>query len=529
MKRALALVVVAGLFLIVAAQPLTAQQDPGGDTGGGFGGDSGGGFGAPSTDAPATFNMRASALPVDIAISAPSALPLDVNAGLAYSGVSVNSQPLIVSEAAPVYVPLLGALGLLGGPGAVFGIVAGLGPALVVGAPTIFGLPPLPVDPTLLPLAQVLGPLSGLPVPAPPALGCFSYFPGEPHEASCGGPVQNAFGFEAKGTSASTKSEGDADDPASLKSQSSAAVLGIDPAEGNTFASFSAGSARSAASARINGGKAEAGASTSLSEVEIAGALRIPSIDSSVSAALDGTKQGASISERRCSLAGATIAGVPVELRPDGFVIAEQATLPAPVPILTNLVNTALQQASVVIGAGPGDPGVLQIIPYPGEASTLAEDGTEFSTQFGCLEIRYRIPTSGTDVKITLGKLATRVGAFAAEPFDDSGVSSVDDASADMAVEPSTSGVELGGDLGGPSLSTDLPAGAVGVSPAPSPPKPGAAAPPPSSAPFETASSPISTSTWSLDGAWLAPYALLALATPVLAKARRLSIFGGSR
>ncbi|HEX4979565.1 MAG TPA: hypothetical protein VFV35_05825 [Acidimicrobiales bacterium] len=523
MKRPLAVGLAACLLLLVA-RPVLAQEDTGADPTAGTGGF---GSGSTSSDAPATFNMRASALPVDVAISAPTALPLDVGAGLAYSGVSVNSQPLIVSEAAPVYVPLLGALGLLGGPSALFGIVAGLGPALVVGVPTLFGLPPLPVDPTLLPLAQILAPAAGLPVPTPPALGCFSYYPGEPHEASCGGPIQNVLGFEGKGASAATKSEGDPEDPASLRSESSAAVLGIDPAEGNTLAPFSAGLARSAASARIVEGRAEAGAATSVSDIEIAGVLRIPSLDTSVAAALDGTKDRAEVEERRCSLAGATIGGIPIEFRPDGFVIADQATLPVPLGAATQLVNRLLEQASIVIGAGPADPGVLQITPYPGETSTLAPDGTEFTTQFGCLEIRYRIPVSGTDVKITLGKIAMRMGAFAAEPFDDSGFSAGDTGESEStdlggSIDTATGSTDLGGDPIDTSLS-----GSVGGDP-PSPPEPGAGAPRPSSESFETSSSPISTATWGFDGGWLAPYALLALAIPILAKARRFS-FGGSR
>lgn len=503
-------------LLFVTTRPVVAQESPSESFSGG----------AQAADAPESFNMRASALPVEVTASAPTALPLDVVAGFAYSGVSVNSQPLIVSEAAPVYVPLAGALGLLGGPGALFGIVAGLGPSLVVGAPTIFGLDPLPVDPTIVPLAQLIAPAAGLPFPSAPALGCFSYFPGEPREASCGGPIQDAFGFRGRGSSATTSSKGEPDQPASLESESAAALLGVDPAEGNTFAPFEAGSMRSAAFARVRDGRAESGASTSVSEVEIAGVLRIPSIDSGVTAALDGTKERASVSERRCSLAGATIAGVPVELRPEGFVLADQATLPVPIDLAAATVNRALETAGVTIGAGPADPGVLQIIPYPGTASRLAEDGTEFETSFGCLQLVYRIPVSGTDMRVTFGKVALRSGAYAAEPFE----SAFED-SADATLDESASELDPSAGLGVaaiPTIGPD-PLAAIGAAPAPAPPKPGAGTPPPSARAFTTASRPFVAAQWSVDGGWLAPYAVLALALPVLAKARRFSILGGHR
>ncbi len=525
MKRLLT-ALVAALTLVIAAGPAIAQ-----DAGSGSGSGSGsGGAGGGSTNAPDSFNMRASALPVDIAVSAPSALPLDVDAGLAYSGVSVNSQPLIIGEAAPVYVPLLGALGLLGGASSVFGIVGGLAPGLVIGLPTIVGLPPLPIDPTLIPLAQILSPLSAVPIPPIPELGCFTYYPGSPEEASCGGPIQSVFGFEGRGASATTKSTGKTDDPSSLQSKSSAAVLGIDPAQGNTLLNFSAGAARSAASADIQDGRAEAGASTSLADVSIAGAIRIASLDSSVTAALDGTKEHASFSDKRCALAGVTIAGVPIELRPSGFVLANQATLPVPLDAATSLVNSVLQQAHVAIGSGPVDPGILQITPYPGAPSTLADDGTEFNASFGCLQIRYRIPVSGTDVNITLGKVALQVGAYAAAPFDDTSVSSDTGTSGDSGSTPDSSltaapSTDLATDLGGASTS----GGSTGSLPAPKPPKAGAGTPPVSSKSFSKSSSPIAASTWSMDGGWLAPFALLALAVPVLAKARRFSIPGGSR
>lgn len=521
MKRRVGIAVVLGLLLVFTARPVPAQ-------------DAGGGAGSASGSAPSSFNVRANALPVEIAISAPAALPLDVAAGLAYSGVSLNSQPLIVSEAAPVWVPLLGALGLLGGPGALFGIAAGLGPALVVGAPTLIGLPPLPIDTSLIPLGALVAPLSGLPVPTPPALGCFAYLPGDPSEASCGGPIQDVFGFKAQGASGHTEAEGDPDDPSSLKTKSSASAVGIDPAEGNTLAPFSAGVARSSAFADVKDGRAQGGAVTSLTEIEIAGVLRIPTLDSGITGALGGSKSNASVSERRCSLAGATIGGIPVELRPDGFVIADQATLPLPLSTVTAQLNGLLKQAGIVIGSGPADFGTIQVIPYPGETTQLAEDGTQLDTTFSCLQVHYNIPASGTDVKVTLGKVAMRILAFA-----DEGLGSSDESFDSGAVSDDSSGVldegtsldTSTGDLGG-GLSLDTsttPSQSIGSLPAPKAPTAGSGAPPPSSRSFRREAQAVAAVSWGIDGGWLAPFALLALAVPILAKSRRFSISGGNR
>lgn len=474
--------------------------------------------GAPG-DAPASFDIAAAALPVAIELSAPSALPLDVSAGLAYSGVGVNSQPLIVSEAAPVYVPLLSAAGLLGGSGNLVAIVAGLVPGLVVGAPTVVGLPPLPVDPTLLPLGELAKPISTLPIPDPPPLGCSANLPGDPRESTCGGPVQDLFGFQGKAGSAHTVAGGDQGDPASLHSESSAAMIGIDPAPGQTLAPFSAGAGRSAAFGRVKNGRAEGGASTSTTEIEIAGAIRIPSLDSSITAALGGTAQTAAVSERRCSLAGMTIAGVPVELRPDGFDVAGQATLPAPLSQATELVNRALEQAHVVIGSsGSLDPGVLQITPYPGAKTQLSADGTALDTSFGCLELRYRIPVSGTDVKITLGKASLRMSAF---PQDSGG--SLETAGGEPAgsvPEAGPGAIDVGaGEGGGSSLAAST-APLPPVSPPPAAPVPGSGAGRPSATPFRRQVL-AAQQTWQIP---YAPFALLVLAGPLLVQARRLSL-----
>lgn len=475
--------------------------------------------GATSGDAPASFDLSASALPVDIELSAPSALPLDAEAGLAYSGVGVNSQPLILSEAAPAYVPLLSATGLLGGSGNLAAIVVGLAPGLVVGAPTLVGLPPLPVNPTLVPLGELAKPISGLPIPNPPPLGCSANLPGDPRESSCGGPVQNLLGFDAKAASAHTVAGGTADDPASLHSESSAAMVGVDPAVGQTLVPVSAGGARSAAFGRVQNGRAESGAATSTTEISIGGVVRIPSLDSSVSAALGGTPQSAAVSERRCSLAGATIAGVPVEFRPDGFVIASQATLPVPVSEATDLVNKALEQAHVAIAStGRLDPGVLEITPYPGPKSRLSPDGTALDTSFGCLELRYRIPVSGTDVKVTFGKTSLRMSVFG----HDLGTGSVTGAGGSGSVSASALSLSDAGTVGGESANSGsgspsaLPS--VGGSP-PAAPTPGAGSDRPSATPFVR--SAITT-----QRSWRFPYsplALLVLAGPLLIQARRVS------
>src|SRR5690606_35608420 len=137
--------------------------------------------------APDSFSIDTAATGLLIEVSAPAALPLDVVAGVSYAQVGVNSQPRIQSTAAPVFVPLAQDLALLGGTSGVLGIAARLGPGLVVGLPTLVGLPPLPIDPGIVPVDPLASFLTGLPVPPPPPLGCTSNLPDEPQEAECGG------------------------------------------------------------------------------------------------------------------------------------------------------------------------------------------------------------------------------------------------------------------------------------------------------------------------------------------------------
>src|SRR5690606_39734932 len=96
---------------------------------------------------------------------------------------------------APVFVPLLQDAGLLGGTGGLAALAVRLVPGLVVGLPTLFGLDPLPIDPSSVPLEPLAQALARQDLPGPPPLGCTANFPDEPHEVECGGGAQNFFGY----------------------------------------------------------------------------------------------------------------------------------------------------------------------------------------------------------------------------------------------------------------------------------------------------------------------------------------------
>ncbi|WP_255970276.1 hypothetical protein, partial [Klebsiella pneumoniae] len=89
----------------------------------------------------------------------------------------------------------------------------------------------------------------------------------------------------------------------------------------------------------------------------------------------------------------------------------------------------------------------------PAPLVEVSEDGTAVERRFGCLEIRYRILTSGTDVRLTLGNIAVSLNAA-----DDMAFSPGGDLGTDVAGGGAT--VDIGGSGGGVDLgggSIDVP------------------------------------------------------------------------
>jgi hypothetical protein len=456
-------------------------------------------------DAPDSFNVDISATPLQIDISAPAALPLDVNAGIAYSQVGLNSQPRIQSSAGPVFVPLLSDVGLLGGPAGVLATVVRLAPGLVVGIPTLFGLDPIPVDPSTVDVGPLATQVNGLPVPAMPPLGCTSYYPDVPNEVECGGPVQEFFGFRLGAGSARTTSTGKEDDPSSLASRSDASVTGISPVSSNSLTPLSAGSVASTAESKVAEGRITAVASAQASKLTVAGGLTVASVNASFAAAMAGTKETLQQSPLRCEIGAVSLAGQPIALNEEGLTLGATDIPSDPLGTILGPLSDALGGQSGQVGGA--DFGSVTITPNPRPSSVVSPDGTQITHRFGCLEIRYRNATSGTDVTFTIGAIAVTMSAFLDAPLTGDG------------------GLTDGTDLSAPELADQgaLPELGSSTLALPEVPSPGSGAPAPSEQPYVDASE-IQLAGWGIDGGWFAPYAVLALCLPVLARYRRLAL-----
>ena len=478
-------VVVAFLTVVVAPGPAVAQ----------------------SAEAPDSFSTNVAGTGMLIEVSAPAALPLDVLVGIAYAQVGVNSQPRIQSTAAPVFVPLFDALGLLGGTSGVLGVVIRLAPGLIVGSPSLVGLEPLPIDPSLVPTDPLADAVASLPLPSPPQLGCTSQFPDEPSAAECGGGAQDFFGYRIGAGSARTSSSGSETDASSLRSRSDASATGISPTSAASLAPLSLGAVAATSESSVVDGRIVAVSSAGASDLDIAGQLSIESVRASFSGALGGTAE--SVDEAfECNISGVRAGGQEIELGTDTITLAGEDT-PVGGGGIAGLVNDLL---NVVGGeAGGADFGTITVTPNPEPVATISEDGTSLERRFGCLEVRYRNLTAGTDIRLTFGNVTVAMTAFNDEPFAPAPVSGGD--AGLLGSAPSTPS-------GGPPTFAD--GGPTGDELSlPEAPSPGSEAPTPSATEF------FETSTvagWGIDGAWLAPFSLLALSIPLLVRSRRFTI-----
>jgi hypothetical protein len=449
--------------------------------------------------APASFDVDASAVPVLIGASAPSALPLDVAAGVGFSGVKLNSQPKGTADAGPGYVPLAGALPLLGGPGALPGIGARLLPGLLVGFPTIVGLPPLPIDPTVVSPPNI----PVLPAPPLPPVECIASVPGDTDPVSCGGPTQDILGFNVGAASGTATAQGDPTDPSTLRVDAAVRGAGFAASSTNALLPVSVGSIASSASSYVKDGRVVAGVSTAVQDLSILGALRIPSLQTSVSAALDGTPGNAALQGERCTIAGATVAGVPVTIDGDGVHVAGQnQTLGSVLSPLNALVDSTLQQLGVTLKtlAGTADPGSGQAAAFPGTA-TISDDGTKVTASLACLQVSYKVPTSGSVVTVTFGSATVAMQAFTALPLSKPGSTSA-------SVSTATPGGLTSPVASGSGRSNTTP------TPPPSAPAAGVGAPAPATQPFEQ----IGVG-WQMP---YAPFAVLAMCLPLAIWSRRI-------
>ena len=483
--------------------------------------------------APQSFDVDVKALPFQVEIQAPTALPLVVTGGYAYSGVQLNSQPQLIGTAAPVYAPLANDLGLLGGPGAVPGIAVNIIPGLLVGLGPTVGLPPVPVDPRAVPLPKV----PVFPAPPLPPTSCFSYVPGEPSEARCGGPSQNLLGFDVGGATGDTRSAGSGDDPSSLASEAAVRSIGLRPTEGNSLVPVTVGGIASAATSSIVAGRVVAGATAAVTDIDVAGTLNIGSVRTSLSAATGGRSGSAGLTREPCAIEGATVLGVPVRVDGDGVHVADNenatklfqagggqnpfvgASKALSGPFVDNAakadaaINQVLKTAGLTVKqAGPKgfDPGYASSDSFFGGPPSIAADGTAIQAENACLEVIYQIPVSGTRVRMLFGRAGLSMNAFA-----ESGASSLASAPDSIPPAPDVLGTELSA-TGGASG----PGGTVGLAP-PSAPEPSSIAGTPSTRAIRAG---VRGRQADLRGVFAA-FAMLALGLPVLAALAHLTAY----
>lgn len=410
--------------------------------------------GAASTG-PAVFDVVAEAAPVAVTASAPALLPLDVDTGVARSSVAINSQPNAISQAAVVYLPLAEA------------------------APALFSLPSPP--------AQVLP-------------YCYSYFPGDPREAACGGPAPSAGLFEVAAGSGRTTSDGEAADPTTLHSAASVAAARVSNSPALPVPVKISGVASAARAGADDTGRMAAGASAEVTDLDVAGVLRVGSLRTAVTAAVGGTP-GSVSHEETMTISGVTVAGQPVEIGNDGVRVVGQDLLGGELTAAQKQVDQALAAVGIQVRTVPPTP------------AKVADDGTAAEVNSGGLMLSFANATGGVRVELRLG--VSRVVLSAYRDVDVG--AAVADAETDGAApgrEPAVSGE---GPIEGTSSD-------VVLSPAPQPPPPpaaGADAGPPSATFFRREKRAVDlSSTWHVP---YPPFAALVLAAPVLVQVRRLS------
>jgi hypothetical protein len=448
------------LLLLAAVPPARAQTAPGGARG------------------PDDWDVSINSLPVALQTSVPPVLPIDVGTGVGFAGIAGSSLPLVLASVGPIYAPVIDALGLLGGTGALVPIALKLIPSLLLGGSTIFGLPPLPVDPALLPQPPPL------PIPSPelPVVQCTANFPGDPRQVTCGGPQQLFLGSRVGALSGTAQVDGDPTDTDTIDARSSVRASGLEPDAGSTLAPVSAGVLNATSTMKTTGGAIQGATSVEVGGIDLlAGLVQVEAVRTSITASLTGRPGESAASVQPCQIVGVTIAGVPVTLSAEGLTV-DRSTTPLPTGGLlggvADLVRELTQQGGQALRSLsiPMDVGVVNIQALPPVAPAVAEDGTRIEARASCLEVSYTIAASGSSVRTTIGQSALSMSAFRGDGSGGGPPSDGDGGSGGLALDPAGGGVsspELGD---APGLMPDL-------GDLPEAPEAGSGAPPPSDVP----------------------------------------------
>lgn len=318
---------------------------------------------------------------------------------------------------------------------------------------------------------------------------CYAYYPGEPHEVSCGGPSQSGpFAVDA----GSGHAKAAAEDGAPPTATASVRAQSIAPGEGAP-APVHVGQASSAAAAAPQEDVLTAGASTHVSDLTVAGVFFVRSIRSSVTGALAGAP-GRVAHEEHFSIEGAEVAGQPVDIGPNGVTVPGAGSGPVASELQAQ-VNEALTNAGLQIRAVPAPP------------PQIADDGTSLRSSSGGLGIRFTNSDNGVNNELLIGLSTLSMYASSEEPFATG--EGVDDVLAEVSTAPSTTNAASSARLAAPSVPAPV-----------DPPVAGGGTARPTRVAVQQVISATSRCGWECVYPW---FALLAFSTPVLALTRRTS------
>lgn len=412
------------------------------------------------------FDISVAAAPIVNDVALITVLPLPLDDGVARSSLSMNSQPLVISQAAVVYAPL----------------------------------------------AETL--LATQPPEASAAAFCFSYFPsgpGNPAEARCGGGGALPSGLPVEAGSGHTATAGDEDDPTTLRSQASTKAAGIGGA--GSPAPITAGSAASAAQSMAVDDRMTAAGSTAVEDIDVGGVLTIRSVRSSVSGALSGIPGGAAV-ETDLVVEGASVGGQPVEIDETGVHAVGQPATAIPGLDQQDQLNESLSAAGI------------RVVVVPSPKPVISEDGTELRASSGSLRIEYDNFAAGILTRFDIGSVDVVMQASRFDVTDEGpDTAATDGAATSEAAAPTAVGATTPARAATDNAaSLSAPGGASGAalgSAPPRAPKPGAGAGRPARAVTSIEVVPIGD-IWDLP---YPAYALVVLALPVLAAIRRFAIF----
>lgn len=346
------------------------------------------------------FSVDGSAIPLAVSVAVPTYVPLPIDAGFGYTSVSTSSTPQVRATAEPAWVPVLSALDLLGGPGALVPIALGLVYDLVPSLPVVFGGTPLPFELPRLPLPPELSDLvNQVPVPS---LQCIAATPGDTPTRDCGVPSLDLGGIKLQGVGAEATTAADPDDLSTVKARAEVNLGGIDTAEVGSLGTSGGYLVHSRTEQFLEDGKLVATAESSVADVNLFDAVEIDAVEARLHGRLDGVGMGTL--ERDCTLAGAKLMGVPFALTADGIrfgsagIGADINRLLAIAPQLSQAFNRGVQSLSL-----PYDFGTLKIEVGAGAEKTATSERT-VSGEVECLTISYEIPASTTGLVVKLGR-----------------------------------------------------------------------------------------------------------------------------